>query len=98
MDKEFCASAFVINPINKKILLVYHKDFNRWVQPGGHIEKGETQEETAIRETKEETGLDIDIIDGFSCKSEYTIQGRVEKAVIIFLAKAKTTDVTVQEE
>ena len=30
-----------------------------WCPPGGHMEYGETNEQTAIRETKEETGLDI---------------------------------------
>lgn len=62
MDKEFCASAFVINPVNKKILLVHHKDFDRWVQPGGHIEKNETPEETALREVWEETGVKIRLL------------------------------------
>lgn len=62
MEREFCASAFVVNPIDKKILLCHHKKFNRWVQPGGHIENNETPEETALRETYEETGVRIKLI------------------------------------
>ena len=62
MNREFCASAFVVNPNNKKILLCHHKKFNRWVQPGGHIEDNETPEETALRETYEETGVRIKLI------------------------------------
>lgn len=82
----------------RKILLIKNKRSAHWGFPKGHIEKGESEVDTAIRETKEETGLDIDILDGFSAKSEYTIQGRVEKAVVIFLAKAVSDAVTVQEE
>lgn len=93
-----CGAVVVSGEKDKKVLLIKNKRSAHWGFPKGHVEKGETQEETAIRETKEETGLDIEIIDGFSCKSEYTIQGRVEKAVIIFLAKAKNTDVVIQEE
>ena len=57
--KHYCASAFVINPETKKILLVKHSDYDKWLQPGGHIEDGETPEEAAIREVYEETGLKI---------------------------------------
>ncbi len=57
--KHFCASAFVINPENKKILLVKHGDYDKWVQPGGHIEENETPEEAATREVYEETGIKI---------------------------------------
>ena len=62
MVRHFCASAFVINPINKKILLVKHHIFDKWVQPGGHIEENETPEEAAVREVYEETGLKISLI------------------------------------
>ncbi|MEG1048647.1 MAG: NUDIX hydrolase [Bacilli bacterium] len=62
MKRHFCASAFVIDPDSKKILLVKHKKFNRYVQPGGHIEDNETPEETALREVYEETGVKIKLI------------------------------------
>ena len=60
--KQFCASAFVINPLDKKILLVKHKKYNKWVQPGGHIEFDELPEETAIREVYEETGVKVKLV------------------------------------
>ena len=62
MKREFCASVFVVNPNDKKILLCHHKKFNRWVQPGGHIETDETPEETALRETYEETGVRVKLL------------------------------------
>lgn len=62
MKHHFCASAIIINPSNKKILLVKHKKFNKWVQPGGHIEENETPEDCALREVYEETGLRIKLI------------------------------------
>ncbi len=62
MARHFCASAFVINPKNKKILLVKHHLFDKWVQPGGHIEDNETPEETAMREVFEETGIRIKLL------------------------------------
>lgn len=60
--RHFCASTYVINPENKKVLLVKHKDFNKWLQPGGHIEDNETPEEAAIREVYEETGIKATLI------------------------------------
>lgn len=62
MKRHFCASAFVINPVDRKILLVHHSGFNRWVQPGGHIDNDETPEETVVREVYEETGVRIKLL------------------------------------
>ncbi|MDD3453032.1 MAG: NUDIX domain-containing protein [Bacilli bacterium] len=64
MDKNrhFCASVYIINPRDKKILLVKHKKLKKWVQPGGHIEHNEIPEEAAVREAYEETGLKIKLL------------------------------------
>lgn len=62
MNRHFCASVFVVDPETKKLLLVFHKKFHKWVQPGGHIEENETPEEAALREVYEETGLKIKLL------------------------------------
>jgi 8-oxo-dGTP pyrophosphatase MutT (NUDIX family) len=60
IEKHFTASALIID--DDKVLLVYHKKLGVWLYPGGHIEKNETPEQTVIREVKEETGLDVEIV------------------------------------
>jgi len=62
MKRHFCASAFIIDPYTKKILLVKHKKNRKWTQPGGHMEENETPEETALREAYEETGLRVRLL------------------------------------
>jgi 8-oxo-dGTP pyrophosphatase MutT (NUDIX family) len=40
------------------VLLVWHRKFGRWLQPGGHVQAGDASVlDTAVRETREETGL-----------------------------------------
>jgi 8-oxo-dGTP pyrophosphatase MutT (NUDIX family) len=61
VKKCICGSAIVMN--DGKTLLIKHKKLGVWLNPGGHIEENETPEETALREVKEETGLDVEIIE-----------------------------------
>lgn len=60
IEKHFTSSALIIE--NNKVLLVYHKKLDVWLYPGGHIEENENPDEALIREVKEETGLDVEII------------------------------------
>jgi ADP-ribose pyrophosphatase YjhB (NUDIX family) len=46
---------------NGKILLTKREDFETWILPSGGVEDGESLAQAAIRETKEETGLDIEL-------------------------------------
>lgn len=64
MRRQYCASAYTIDFYNKKVLLVYNTKLKKWLQPGGHIKDIELELPSwcAIRETKEETGIDIKII------------------------------------
>jgi len=97
---ERSCGAVVYRIINNEVryLLIKNRRSTHWGFPKGHIEKGETHEQTAIREVLEETGIHIQILPQFASKSEYTIQGRVEKSVTIFLAKTKDTQTTIQRE
>jgi ADP-ribose pyrophosphatase YjhB (NUDIX family) len=44
-----------------RILLTKRADFETWVLPSGGVEEGESLAQAAIRETKEETGLDVEL-------------------------------------
>ncbi len=55
--------------------------------PKGHVEKGESEIETAIRETFEETSVKVEIIHDFRRETRYTMRGGKEKTVVYFLAK-----------
>jgi 8-oxo-dGTP pyrophosphatase MutT (NUDIX family) len=54
-EGHITASGLVIQ--NGKTLLIFHPHIKRWLQPGGHIDEGESPVDAAIREVHEETGL-----------------------------------------
>jgi len=76
-----------------KILLLYKNYRNRyegWVLPKGTVEPGETHEQTALREVKEESGADAQIIEYVGCNS-YTFfvpEDKVEKDVHWYLMRS----------
>lgn len=81
-----------------RFLLIKNCRSSHWGFPKGHVERGETDIDTAKREVLEETGLHIDIIDGFNEKSDYKIGGKVDKKVRIFLATTSDTQTVIQKE
>lgn len=54
------AATIVIN--DKREILLIKGPLRGWEMPGGQVEEGESLKEAAIRETKEETGIDVEII------------------------------------
>lgn len=71
-----------------EILLIQHKNGGHWAFPKGHVEKKETEEETALREIKEETGLKVKLDTGFRQSVTFSPKPEVMKDVIYFAAKA----------
>lgn len=61
MERHFTATVYIFD--GDRVLLHRHPKLGKWLPPGGHIEPNETPPEAAIREAKEETGLDVVIIE-----------------------------------
>ncbi|MBE6837675.1 MAG: NUDIX domain-containing protein [Ruminococcus sp.] len=83
---------------NTEILLIKHINSGHWSFPKGHVEGNETEVETAMREIKEETGIDVIIDQSFRETVTYSPRRDTHKEVVYFIAKAKNTDYTPQED
>ena len=64
----------------------------------GHVERDETEHQTAAREILEETGLTVAFVDGFRETIAYSPYEGCMKTMVFFLARADHTDVLPQEE
>jgi len=74
---------------SKEVILVKHgrksrHDYGKWGIPGGIIEYGESPEETAIREVKEETGLDIKSLYYLDTRPAYLYGGLVKGIIDVY--------------
>ena len=58
---DFAAEVFVVH--GDKVLLRLHDKYKIWLSVGGHIELDEDPNQAAIREVKEEVGLDVELFD-----------------------------------
>jgi bis(5'-nucleosidyl)-tetraphosphatase len=82
---------------NLEILLIKHINSGHWSFPKGHVEEGESEMETAVREIKEETGIDVIIDPTFRETVSYYPKKDTQKIVVYFIAKAKNYELNPQE-
>jgi bis(5'-nucleosidyl)-tetraphosphatase len=94
MEKD---ASFGIVPVRNgaegfEVLILKHRDGGHWGFPKGHAEGQETPEQSAIRELKEETGLEIsNLVEGCCFQDQYFFKREgvsYDKRVVYFLARA----------
>ena len=87
---------------SRDYLILKHENGGHWSFPKGHLETGETPQEAAVRELREETGLTVqEIFSDFNLKTSYTFErgGReIFKTVIYFLGIVSRASVILSSE
>ncbi|MBI3170411.1 MAG: NUDIX domain-containing protein [Chloroflexi bacterium] len=78
-----------------KILLTQREDFETWILPSGGVEDGESLAQAAIRETKEETGLDVELTRLVGTYSRFSNMPLVH--AVLFVAKPVGGEIKCQE-
>lgn len=101
MDEfRIAVKSFIID--NNRLLLIKRRDDDihfpgAWEIPGGRLELGEDPFEGLKRETKEETGLDIDILNPLKI-DHFTRQDSQKITMIIFLCKPLSNSIKLSQE
>ena len=106
-EKSAGAIIFRLEDEQPKYLLLHYPSSTQtkkeyWDLPKGHVEAGETEEETVRREVQEETGLaDINVYDGFRETIHYWFRFEkktISKTVIFYLAQTSQQEVEISSE
>jgi bis(5'-nucleosidyl)-tetraphosphatase len=103
MIEETSAGIVIFRKENSKnLFLLLRYPSGHWDFVKGKMEKDESTHETAIRETKEETGIkDVSFLENFEEWIDYNFQYQgelVQKKVVFFLAETKTKEVEISHE
>lgn len=95
MKREKSCGSIIID--DGKVLLVFQNN-GAIGFPKGHVEGNETEEETAIRETKEETNLDVLVDKNLRFETSYIVNNDIDKTVVYFISKKLSSDVIKQDK
>jgi ADP-ribose pyrophosphatase YjhB (NUDIX family) len=97
-EKSCGAIVFYLKGEKEQILLIKHANSGHWSFPKGHVEAGETEVETAMREIKEETCVNALIDTRFREVVTYSPKKDVLKDVVYFFATTNDYETSNQEE
>jgi len=75
MKTDLVVAGFIF--FENKVLLVHHKKLDLWLPVGGHIKKNETPDGALLREIKEETKMDVEILN----QSSIPLGGNINKSL-----------------
>ena len=101
-SEKSCGAIVFSEESGERRYLILHYEEGHWDLPKGHIEEGETEEETTRREIFEETGIsELEFIPGFRKAISYTFKRKgepVPKEAVFFLAKIHANEVYLSDE
>lgn len=101
MEKSVGLVLFRDTPNGRLVLLLHYRS-GHWDFPKGHVEKGESEMQTALRELQEETGItQAEVLEGFRERVEYSFRrGRrsIRKEVIYYIACTAEESVKLSHE
>ena len=79
------ASAWIVNPARSKVVMVYHRIYDSWSWTGGHADGEEDLLAVALRECREETGLQTvrPVSDGIYSLEVLTVDGHEKRGAYV---------------
>ncbi len=103
MPKEKSVGAVVFRQQdNEPLFLLLHYDAGHWDFPKGHVEAGETEQQTLLREVQEETGLEkLELLHGFKQQTSYFFRREgqtIFKEVVFYLVETREEKIELSSE
>ena len=96
--EKSCGAVIFRKAEDWNVLLIRHTKGRHISFPKGHVEPGETESQTAEREIREETGLQVRVDRRFRAENRYNIRPDTQKLVVIFAALTEQAEITPQPE
>jgi 8-oxo-dGTP diphosphatase len=100
LPKPRLTAAVLVEKDGKYLLAERNKENAKgfWIIPGGGVEFGETTEQAAVREIKEETNLDVEIVRFIGFKEVINVPGRYHSVVFFYLARPLHEDIKASDD
>ena len=98
-EKSCGGIVFTRNNDEIRYVIIQHMG-GHWGFPKGHVESGESETDTALREIREETGVSAQLLEGFRIEEQYPLPNKsgVIKQVVYFLAEFTDQEIVYQKE